>query len=328
MQSTVRIVLSLAALCGMQLVLSDAQRVSAQSYPSRPVRMIVPFPPGGNTDIIARIVHPRMSEALGQQLLIDNRGGAGSTIGTELTARAPADGYTIAMVSAAHTINPAMVKKLPYDSVRDFTPIAVVADVPTVFVCHPSLPVRNLQEFLALARKRPGEITYSTAGRGTVGHLAAELLSSMTKIEIIHVPYKGTGPAVVDLMAGHVQLQFASMPAAINFVRAGKLRMLAQAGAKRSAAAPDVPTMIESGLPGYIISSGFSVFGPAKLQRPVVDRVNGAIKTALSDPEVRKKLSDQGAEPVGSSPEEHDRFNRAEIEKWIKVARGAGIEPQ
>jgi len=292
------------------------------------VRMIVPFPPGGNTDIIARIVHPRMSEALGQQLLIDNRGGAGSTIGTELTARAPADGYTIAMVSAAHTINPAMVKKLPYDSVRDFTPIAVVADVPTVFVCHPSLPVRNLQEFLALARKRPGEITYSTAGRGTVGHLAAELLSSMTKIEIIHVPYKGTGPAVVDLMAGHVQLQFASMPAAINFVRAGKLRMLAQAGAKRSAAAPDVPTMIESGLPGYIISSGFSVFGPAKLQRPVVDRVNGAIKTALSDPEVRKKLSDQGAEPVGSSPEEHDRFNRAEIEKWIKVARGAGIEPQ
>jgi tripartite-type tricarboxylate transporter receptor subunit TctC len=328
MQSTLRIVSSLALLLAMQAAWMDAQRAVAQTYPSRAVRMIIPFPPGGNTDIIARIVHPRMSEALGQQIIIDNRGGAGSTIGTELAARAPADGYTIVMVSAAHTINPAMVKKLPYDSVRDFTPVSIVADVPTVFVCHPSLPVKNLKEFLALARKRPGEITYSTAGRGTVGHLAAELLSSMAKIDIIHVPYKGTGPAVVDLMAGHVQLQFASMPAAINYVRAGKLRMIAQAGAKRSPAAPDVPTMVESGLPSYIISSGFSVFGPAKLPRPVVDRVNGAVKAALSDPEVRKKLSDQGADPVGSTPEEHDKFNRAEIEKWIKVARGAGIEPQ
>jgi tripartite-type tricarboxylate transporter receptor subunit TctC len=328
MQSIVRIASSLALLCAMQAAWMDTQEASAQTYPTRPVRMIIPFPPGGNTDIIARIVHPRMSEALGQQIIIDNRGGAGSTIGTEMAARAPADGYTIVMVSAAHTINPAMVKKLPYDSVRDFTPISIVADVPTVFVCHPSLPVRNLKEFLALARKRPGEITYSTAGRGTVGHLAAELLSSMAKIDIIHVPYKGTGPAVVDLMAGHVQLQFASMPAAINYVRAGKLRMIAQAGAKRSPAAPDVPTMVESGLPNYIISSGFSVFGPAKLPRPVVDRVNGAVKAALSDPDVRKKLSDQGADPVGSTPEEHDKFNRAEIDKWIKVARGAGIEPQ
>jgi len=309
-------------------LLLSAAGVHAQAYPARPVRMIVPFPPGGNTDIIARIVAPRMSESLGQQLIIDNRGGAGSTIGTELAARAPADGYTILMVSAAHTINPAMVKKLPYDSVKDFTPVSVVADVPTVFVCHPSLPVKTVAEFLALARKRPGEITYSTAGRGTVGHLAAELLSSMAKINIVHVPYKGTGPAVVDLMAGHVQLQFASMPAVIQFVRAGKLRMIAQAGEKRSPAAPSVPTMVESGLPGYIISSGFSVFGPAGLPRPIVDRVHGSVKAALSDPEVRKKLSDQGADPVGSTPEQHDKFNRAEIEKWIKVARGAKIEPQ
>ena len=327
MQSTAGFV-SAAALCVMQAALMDAQQAAAQAYPTRAVRMIVPFPPGGNTDIIARIVSPRMTEALGQQLIIDNRGGAGSTIGTELAARAPADGYTIVMVSAAHTINPAMVKKLPYDSVKDFTPVSVVADVPTVFVCHPSLPVKTVQEFIALARKRPGEITYSTAGRGTVGHLAAELLSSMTKINIVHVPYKGTGPAVVDLIAGHVQLQFASMPAVIEFVRAGKLRMVAQAGAKRSPAAPTVPTMVESGLSGYVLSSGFSLFGPAKLNRPVVDRLHGAVKAALSDPEVRKKLSDQGADPVGSTPEEHDKFNRAEIEKWIKVARGAGIEPQ
>ncbi|MCC6531787.1 MAG: tripartite tricarboxylate transporter substrate binding protein [Burkholderiales bacterium] len=310
------------------VALTDMQHAQAQAYPTRPVRMIVPFPPGGNTDIIARIVAPRMTESLGQQLIIDNRGGAGSTIGTEVAAKSPADGYTILMVSAAHTINPAMVKKLPYDSIKDFTPISVVADVPTVFVSHPSLPVKNLAEFLALARKRPGEITYSTAGRGTVGHLAAELLSSMTKINIVHVPYKGTGPAVVDLMAGHVQLQFASMPAVIQFVRAGKLRMLAQAGEKRSPAAKGVPTMVESGLPTYIISSGFSVFGPAGLARPMVDRVHAAVKASLSDSEVRRKLSDQGADPVGSTPEQHDKFNRAEIEKWIKVARGAGIEPQ
>ncbi len=317
-----------AALSVIAVALLSAASVHAQSYPVRPVRMIVPFPPGGNTDIIARIVAPRMSESLGQQLIIDNRGGAGSTIGTELAARSPADGYTILMVSAAHTINPAMVKKLPYDSVKDFTPISVVADVPTVFVCHPSLPVKTVAEFLALARKRPGDITYSTAGRGTVGHLAAELLSSMAKINIVHVPYKGTGPAVVDLIAGHVQLQFASMPAVIQFVRGNKLRMIAQAGEKRSPAAPNVPTMVESGLPGYILSSGFSVFGPAGLPRPIVDRVHGSVKAALSDPEVRKKLSDQGADPVGSTPEQHDKFNRAEIEKWIKVARGAGIDPQ
>jgi len=318
----------LAVLAALSVNPLAVDPVEAQAYPSRPVRMIVPFPPGGNTDIIARIVAPRMSEALGQQLIIDNRGGAGSTIGTELAARAPADGYTIVMVSAAHTINPAMVKKLPYDSVKDFTPVSIIADVPTVFVCHPALPVKTLAEFLALARKRPGEMTYSTAGRGTVGHLAAELLMSMTKVNIVHVPYKGTGPATVDLMAGHVQLQFASMPAVIQFVRAGKLRMIAQAGEKRSPAAPTVPTMVESGLKGYIISSGFSVFGPANLPRAMVDRVHGALKAALSNPDVRRQLADQGADPVGSTPEEHDKFNRAEIEKWIKVARGAGIEPQ
>jgi tripartite-type tricarboxylate transporter receptor subunit TctC len=322
-------VVSACVLAGvLQSIDAGTPPASAQSYPARPVRMIVPFPPGGNTDIIARIVAPRMSENFGQQLVIDNRGGAGSVIGTELAARAPADGYVILMVSAAHTINPAMAKKLPYDAVKDFTPISIVADVPTVFVCHPSLPVKTVKEFLALARKHPNELHYSTAGRGTVGHLAGELLSSITKIKIVHVPYKGSGPSVIDLMAGHVQLQFASMPAVINFARAGKLRMIAQAGAKRSPAAPDTPTMVESGVPGFILSSGFSIYGPANLPRPIVDRVHGAVKAALSIPDVRKQLSDQGADPVGSTPEELDKFNRAEIEKWIKVARNAGIEPQ
>ena len=310
------------------LALAASQLASAQPYPTRPVRMIVPFAPGGNTDIIARIVAPKMSESLGQQVVIDNRAGAGSVIGSELAARAPADGYVLLMVSAAHTINPAMAKKLPYDSVKDFTPISIVADVPTVFVIHPSLPVKTVKEFLALAKKNPGELHYSTAGRGTIGHLAGELLSSIAKINIVHVPYKGSGPSVIDLMAGHVQLQFASMPAVINYARAGRLRMIAQAGAKRSPAAPDTPTMLESGVPGFVLSSGFSVYGPANLPRPIVDRVYASVKAAVSNADVRNQLSGQGADPVGSTPEELDKFNRAEIEKWIKVARAAHIEPQ
>jgi tripartite-type tricarboxylate transporter receptor subunit TctC len=302
--------------------------VGAQTYPVKPVRMVVPFVPGGNTDIIARIVAPEMSKALGQQLVIENRGGAGSTIGTEVVARAPADGYTLLMVSAAHVINPAMIKKLPYDSIKDFAPISIVADVPTAFAVHPALPVKNVKEFIALAKAHPGELNYSTAGRGTVGHLSAELLSSMTGIKMVHVAYKGTGQSIIDLVAGHVQLQFSSMPAVINHARAGKLRLLAQTGEKRSAAASDVPTMVESGVKGFVVSSGFGLLAPAGTPRPVIDRVHGALVKALADPGVRNNLSGQGADPVGNTPEAYDAFNKVEIAKWIKVARTAGIEPE
>jgi tripartite-type tricarboxylate transporter receptor subunit TctC len=300
----------------------------AQSYPVKPVRMIVPFVPGGNTDIIGRVFAPKMSELLGQQIVVENRGGAGSTIGTELVARAAPDGYMILMVSAAHTINPAMIKKLPYDSVKDFAPVSIIADVPTAFVVHPSLPAKNVKEFIAIARARPGEINYSTAGRGTVGHLAAELLSSTAKIKLVHVPYKGTGQSMVDLVAGHVQMQLSSMPAAIQHVRTGRLRMIAQTGKRRSAAAPDVPTMEESGLPGFVVSSGFGMFAPAGTPRAVIDRIHSALVKALNDPAVKENLSKQGAEVVASTPEEYDRFNRAEIAKWIKVAGEAGITPE
>lgn len=305
-----------------------AAGAAAQQFPVKPVRMIVPFPPGGNTDIIARVYAPRMGEYLGQQLVIENRGGAGGSIGTEIASRAAPDGYTLIMVSAGHTINPAMAKKLPYDSVKDFAPISVIADVPTAFVVHPSLPAKNLKEFLAIARARPGDIFYSTAGRGTVGHLSAELLNSMARIKLTAVHYKGTGQSMIDLVAGHVQLQFPSMPAAVPHVRTGKLRMIAQTGAKRSSAAPDVPTMQESGLKGFVVSSGFAMFAPAGTPRPIIDRVHAALVKALNDPNVKRSLADQGAEVVASTPEEHDRFNRAEIAKWIKVARAAGIEPE
>src|SRR5688572_18195874 len=320
--TTLRCLLAGGALAGF------AVAAAAQTYPVKPVRMIVPFVAGGNTDIIARVVSAEMTKNLGQQIVIENRGGAGSVIGTELAAKSPPDGYTLLMVSAAHVINPAMVKKLPYDSIKDFAPISIVADVPTAFAVHPQLPAKNVKEFVALAKTRPGELNYSSAGRGTVGHLGAELLSSMAKIKMVHVPYKGTGQSITDLIAGHVQLQFSSMPAVIQHARNGKLRLLAQTGAKRSGAAQDVPTMVESGIPGFVVSSGFGLLAPASTPRPVIDRVHGALVKAIAEPSVRNNLSGQGAEPVGNTPEEYEKFNRAEIEKWIKVARAAGIEPE
>ena len=300
----------------------------AQNYPARTIRMVIPFAAGGNTDIIGRIFAPKMAEILGQQIIIDNRGGAGGAIGTEIVMRAPPDGYTLLMASAGHTINPSMIKKLPYDSVRDFTPMGIVADVPTAFVLHPSLPPKNLKEFVALAKVRPNDIFYSTAGIGTVGHLSAELLISTAKIKLTGVHYKGSGPAMTDLVGGHIQMQFPSMPAAVPYVASNRLRMIAQTGEKRSPAAPTVPTMIEQGMKDFIVSSGFSMFGPANTPKAVVDRVNVALVQALKDPKVSKTLLEQGAEPTGSTPDVHDKFNRAEIQKWIQVVRAAGIEAQ
>ena len=301
---------------------------TAQNYPVKPVRLIVPFVPGGNSDIIARSIAPEMSKALGQPIVIENRGGAGGLIGTELAAKSPPDGYTLLMVSAAHTINPAMAKKLPYDAVKDFAAIAIVADVPATFMVHPSIPARNVKEFIVLARSRPGELNYSSAGRGSVSHLSGELFSSMAKVKMVHIAYKGSGASVIDLIAGHTHVQFSSMPVVLPHARSGRLKMLAQAGAKRSPAAPDVPTVAESGLPGYVVSSGFSMFAPANTPRPVIGSVNAAIVKALADPAVRNGLASQGADPVGSTPEQHEAFNKAEIAKWIKVVREAGIQPE
>lgn len=317
--------LGIAAVAGTLALTAPAQ---AQNYPVKTIRMVIPFAAGGNTDIIGRIYAPKMAEILGQQVIIDNRGGAGGVIGTEIVMRAPPDGYTLLMASAGHTINPAMIKKLPYDSVKDFTPLGIVADVPTAFVLHPSLPPKNVKEFIALAKARPNEIFYSTAGIGTVGHLSAELLISTAKIKITGVHYKGSGPSMTELVGGHIQMQFPSMPAAVPHVATGKLRMIAQTGEKRSPAAPTIPTMIEQGMKDFVVSSGFSMFGPANTPKVVVDRVNAALIQALKDPKVNKTLLEQGAEPNGSSPEVHDKFNRAEIDKWIKVAKAAGIEAQ
>ena len=326
MISSIRIAVAIAAAFAGGW--GAASPAAAQNYPAKPVRMIIPFAPGGNTDIIGRVYTPKLSEFLGQQVIVDNRGGAGGTIGTELAAKAPPDGYTLLMVSAGHTINPAMIKKLPYDSIKDFAPIGVIADVPTAFVVHPTVPAKNVKEFLAIARAKPGEIFYSTAGRGTVGHLAAELLNSVAKLKLTAVHYKGSGPSMIDLVAGHVHMQFPSMPAAVQYTRTGRLRMIGQTGEKRSNAAPDVPTMIESGLKGFVVSSGFAMFAPAGTPKPVIDKVNAALVKALNDPGVKENLANKGAEIAATTPEQHDKFNRAEIAKWIKVAKEAGIQPE
>jgi tripartite-type tricarboxylate transporter receptor subunit TctC len=305
-----------------------AATASAQQYPAKPVRLIVPFAPGGNTDIIARAFTPKWGEVLGQQVVVDNRGGAGSTIGSDAAARAAPDGYTLLMVSAAHTINPAMIKKLPYDSVKDFTPLGIVADVPTALVIHPSIPAKNMKELIAIARTTPGGLNYSTAGRGTVGHLSAELLVSLTKLKLTPIHYKSSGQSLIDVVAGQVHMQFSSMPAALQHTRTGRLRMIAQTGETRSAAAKDVPTAVEQGVKGFVVASGFALFGPANMPRPLVERINGSLVKALQDPGVKNNLGSQGADVVASTPEAHDKFNRNEIAKWIKVARDAHIEAE
>lgn len=313
-------------------VVAASGTANAQSggtdYPRKSIRLVVPFAPGGPVDIVARGIAPRMSEILGQQIVVDNRGGAGSTIGTEMAANAPPDGYTLLMVSGSFVMNPAMVRKLPYDSVTDFAYISIVADVPTALVVHPLLPARNVKEFIALAKARPGELNYASPGRGTVGHLAAEWFNSITGVKMVHVPYKGAGPAVVDLIAGHVQVLFAAMPGMIQFARDGKVRMLGQGGKTRSPSAPDVPTFVESGLPGFILSSNFGLLAPAGTPRPIIERVRSALLEALADPAVNNRLAGLGAERVGSTPEEHAALTKSEIAKWMKVTRAAGIQPE
>ena len=317
----------LKAAFGGALVMLAATAV-AQTFPAKPVRMVNPAAPGGNSDIFFRLLQPKMSEVLGQPVVMDYRPGAGGTVGGEVIAKSPPDGYTTGIVAASFVINPAMIRKMPYDTAKDFTGLGIIVDVPTGLVVHPSLPARDVKQLIALAKASPGQIFYSTSGRGTVGHLAGELLNSTSGIKLVHVPYKGAGPAVIDLLAGHIQMQFASVPLLVGHVKAGKLRMIAQTGGKRAALAPDVPTMIESGLPGFVVNSLFGFVGPAAMPRPVVEKLNGALVAAIREPENQKALISNGAEPIGSSPEEHAASIRSEIDKWKKVGKDAGIEPQ
>jgi tripartite-type tricarboxylate transporter receptor subunit TctC len=299
---------------------------AAQTYPTKPVRMIIPFPPGGTTDILARVAAQKLSEALGQQVVPDNRPGAAGNIGTELVAKAPPDGYLLLTAPGSTlTIHPSLYAKLPFDPLKDFAPVTILGIVPNALVVHPSLPARNVKELIALAKARPGELNYASTGAGQSTHLSMELFKTMAGVKITHVPYKGSAPAVTDLLGGHVSLMFDNMPSALPHVKANKIRALAVSTLKRSPVAPEIPTVAESGLPGFEVSVWFAVLAPAATPRPIVDRLNQVLVKALQSPDVRERLSSQGAEPIGNTPEEFTAVMKRDLVKWAKVVRDGNI---
>ena len=314
--------------CTAVLALMIAAGAHAQPFPSKPIRVLIPAAPGSNTDILFRVVSPAMSAAMGQPLVADYRAGAGGMVGAAATAKSAPDGYTIALVAAGFVMNPSMTKNMPYDPTRDFTALGLVVDVPSVLVVHPSLPAKNLKELIALAKAHPGALNFGSAGQGTNSHLGGVLFNLMAKVKTVHVPYKSSAPALVDLMAGHIEFSFSSIPGVIEHVRGGRLRLIAQTGVRRSATLPDAPTMQDAGLPGYYVNSGFGLVGPAGMPRAIVDKYNAALVKALHDPGNRKILADNGADPLGGTPEDHDAFIKAEVVRWQRVAFEAGIKPE
>jgi len=309
------------------VLISPAAVLAQAAYPAKAIRFIVPFPPGGGTDIGTRIIAQKLSERFSQQVLVDNRGGAAGIIGTELAAKSPPDGYTIMMGNiGTHAINPSLYSKLPYDPVRDFTPITQAAGLPLFTLAHPSLPVRNAKDLIALAKKQPGNLNYSSSGAGGSMHVAAELFQSMAGVKLTHVPYKGGGPAVTDLIAGQVSLSFATVLETSQHVKGGRLRALAVTSAGRSVAFPEIPTMAEAALPGYESISWLGVFAPAGTSRDIVSRLNTEIVRILALPDVKERLLGQGAEPIGNSVERFAAVQKADIAKYSKLMKEAGVK--
>ena len=297
----------------------------AQSYPNKPIRFLVGFVAGGTNDIVARALAQKLTENVGQSVVVENRAGANTAIATELAARAAPDGYTILLNASGHATNPALMK-LPFDSVRDFAFISLVAEAQNIVVVHPLFPPRNVQELIALSKKRPGQINFASSGTGTTVHLSAELFQFMTGIRWVHIPYKGGGPAAIELIAGQTQIMFANMPTAIQYVRDGRLRALAVTGARRAPAAPQLPTVAEGGVPGYAVTAWFGVSAPAKTPRAIVERLNDEIVRALNSPDLNARLTAQGADPSPMTPEQYTAFVQSEIVKWAKVIQAAGIK--
>jgi tripartite-type tricarboxylate transporter receptor subunit TctC len=300
----------------------------AAGYPDRPIRVIVPSPPGGGTDVTTRMVAPRLSEILGQQLVIDNRGGAAGNIGAEAVARAAPDGYTLLAAIASLTSNPYVMKQVPYDLDRDFAPISLTVIVPNVLISHPSLPARNIRELVAFAKSKPGALQYASAGVGSAPHLMMALFANQAGLSLIHVPYKGAGPALVDVVAGHVPLMASNIVSTLPHVKSGRVRAYGVTSARRSAAAPDIPAIAEA-VPGYDAVTWFGLLAPAGTPREIVMRLHGGVVAALQDPAVRQRFLADGAEPLpSSSPEEFREFMRAESKKWSRVVKEAHIQAE
>ena len=314
----------LIALC---LLCATGGAALAQSYPTKPIRMMIGFPPGGGTDIIGRIVAQKLSEALGQQIIVDNRGGASGQLAAELLSRAAPDGYTIMMAHiAAVSILPSLVSKLPYDAQKDFAPVSLSAIGPNLLVVHPSVPVRTVKELIALAKARPGQLQNASPGAGTVQHLAGELFKLQAKVDMLHVPYKGSGQSIVDLIGGHVHLDFDAVPPVINHVRQGKLRALAVTSAKRFSLLPDMPTVEESGVPGFDMSTWWGIVAPAAVSKDIINRLHTEMVKAIRQPDAKERISGVGADIVGNTPEEFAAFIRTETEKYARIVKAANIK--
>lgn len=314
------------SLVAVVIALFDFAAIAADSYPQKPIRLIIPFSPGGGTDVLARAMSDKLADAFGASVIIDTRPGAGGTLGSGLVAKSDPDGYTLLMTSASHTYIPGIYgKELSYDGVKDFRSITMLASAPNLLVVHPSLPATNLKQLLALARQRPGELYYASAGRGSNLHLTTELFLYMAKIKMVNVPYKGGGPALIAVMSGESHVNFPSIHSAIPFVKSGRLRALAVTTKKRAPALPDVPPINEAGVPGYDKASWYGLFAPAATPEPVVAHIYKAIAKVLKDPEIVKRLATEGAVPVANPPAEFDAFVREEIVTWNKLIRDMNL---
>jgi tripartite-type tricarboxylate transporter receptor subunit TctC len=299
--------------------------VHAQNYPARPLRLIVPTAPGGGTDFTGRLVAAKLSETMGQQVVVENRGGGGGSVGADNAAKATADGYTLLLGSiATHAVNPALYKKLPYDHLKDFASVSLIGTVPNALVVHPSVPVKSMQEFITYAKANPGKINYGSSGVGSPPHLSMELLRSMTGINLVHVPYKGAGPALADLLGGQVQAMCTSLAGLINFVKSGRVRALGVTTAKRNPQLPDVPTIVESGVPGYEVTIWYAVFAPVATPKAIVDKLNAEMVKALNSSEMKERMALQGMDPAPSTPAELTAFVKVETAKWAKAAKDSG----
>jgi tripartite-type tricarboxylate transporter receptor subunit TctC len=300
----------------------------AAEYPSRPVRFVVPYATGGTTDILARIIGPKLTQAWRQQIVVDNRGGANGNIGSDIVAKATPDGYTILLgTSGSNAVNPSVYARMPYDAKRDLALIAMVASTANILVANPRFAGNTIQDVLAMAKKNPGKVTYGSAGVGSVLHLSGELLKTMTGVNMTHVPYKGTGPSLVDLMGGQIDVVFANLPAVVPMVQTGRLKGIAVTTAKRATALPQIPTMMEGGVRGYDVSSWFAVFVPTRTPKPIVSKINAEVVKILKTPDTQARLVELGAEPMFMTPAEGNRFFHDEIEKWAKVVKAAGVKP-
>ena len=309
------------------LLLAIVPRVFADDYPNRPVRLIVPFPPGGSNDVVGRLVAQQLSVKLGQQVYVDNRAGAGGTIGTEACANAAPDGYTLCVISIAHAVNTALYT-LKYDPVKSFTPISIFATGPNVLVVNPTLPIRSVKDLLAAAKEKPGELNYASAGVGSFQHLGAELFKLQAHVNLVHVPYKGGGPAMQDVIAGHVKIMFSSLVQTTPFIKSGQLVALGTGGAERSSVLPDVPTIAEAGVPGYVADNWWGLAAPAGLPKPLVDKLYSATQAALKAPELQAQFEREGAATVEMSSGKFAEYIKTEITKWSRVVKEGNISVQ